>query len=161
MIKAIIAILFIFNLLACNPIQQAPQKKSTSTQSPFSCLGSQSRCEVITDLGTFVIQFSGEVEQGRIKTELPLYIQVTFNGKDNHVKLKSVNSHLEGKDMFMGKIPVFFEIDELINNVTAETLLASCSEEVMTWRLWFAVEIEETGMVNQQNFFIDFDSVRL
>ncbi len=64
--------------------------------------------------------------------------------------------------MFMGKIPVFFQRDHNeINSMVAQSLLASCSEEVMTWRLWFQVEITVDGKVQQQNFFIDFDSEKL
>lgn len=162
MIKVVTVILFIFNLLACNPIQQASQKKSIHPQSPFICLASQSRCEVITELGTFVIQFSGQVDKGKIKTELPLKIQLSFDAKIKPSQLKNVSSYLEGKTMFMGKIPVFFQMTEKNNNINiAETLLASCSEEVMTWRLWFTAEIEQAGKITQQGFFIDFDSQRL
>ena len=64
--------------------------------------------------------------------------------------------------MFMGKIPIFFEMDkDLANSMIAESLLANCSEDVMTWRLWFQVEITADGKIQQQNFFIDFDSERL
>ena len=160
MIKTVITTLFVFNLLACNPVQQASQKKNTPTQSPFTCLASQSRCEVPTDHGTFTIMFSGQLAQGKIKTELPLSIQLLFEGKEAGTQLKSVSSYLEGKTMFMGKIPVFFQLNESNNNI-AETLLASCSEEVMTWRLWLAAEINQAGAITKQNFFIDFDSQRL
>jgi len=160
MIKVVITTLFIFNLIACNPAQQASQKKNTLTQSPFTCLASQSRCEVLADHGTFTVKFSGQLAQGKVKTELPLNIQLLFNGKKADIQLKSVSSYLEGKTMFMGKIPVFFQLNEQGINI-AETLLASCSEEVMTWRLWLTADIIQAGKVSQQTFFIDFDSQRL
>jgi hypothetical protein len=162
MIKAVVVIVFIFNLLACNPIQQASQKKITHPQVPFTCLASQSSCEVSTDLGTFIIAFSGQVDTGKIKTELPFQIQLTFDGAAENFQLKNVSSYLEGKSMFMGKIPVFFEITEKSHNTTiAQTLLASCSDEVMTWRIWFTAEIEQADDIIKQDFFIDFDSKRL
>ena len=47
------------------------------------------------------------------------------------------------------------------NNMIAETLLASCSEELMTWRLWFQLEIVTEGEMKQQSIFVDFESKRL
>ncbi|PCI53006.1 MAG: hypothetical protein COB45_11350 [Gammaproteobacteria bacterium] len=162
MIKVVVVILCIFNILACNPIQQASQKKSTHSQVPFTCLASQSRCDVNTELGTFTIKFSGQVDMGKVKTELPFQIQLTFDAISQHFQLKSVSSYLEGKSMFMGKIPVFFQRAEKISDsLIAQTLLVNCSEEIMTWRLWFTVELENDEQVTQQDFFIDFDSQRL
>ncbi|MBL4765755.1 MAG: hypothetical protein JKX67_10865 [Colwellia sp.] len=162
MIKIAVVILFIFNVFACNPIQQASQKSSTQPQIPFTCLASQSSCEVNTDLGTFIIDFSGQVDKGKLKTELPFQIQLTFAALSKSFQLKNVNSYLEGKIMFMGKIPVFFQpADKSSDTVIAQTLLASCSEEVMAWRLWFSVEIEQDDKTTTQDFFIDFESQRL
>lgn len=162
MIKNFVVILFIFNLLACNPAQKSSQNKSASSQVPFTCLESQSRCDVNTDLGTFTVEFSGQADKGKVKTELPFQIQLTFKAMAENSQLKSVSSFLEGKSMFMGKIPVFFQRSEQNSHVTiAETLLVNCSEEIMTWRLWFTIEIEQKGETAQQNFFIDFDSKRL
>lgn len=162
MIKVIVVILLIINILACNPIQQASQKKNTLPQSPFTCLTSQSRCEVITDLGTFSVQFSGQLDTGKIKTELPFQVRMKFDAITDTSQLKSVSSYLEGKTMFMGKIPVFFQSSKInSDSMSAESLLASCSEEIMTWRLWFNVEIEHEEKITQQDFFIDFDSQRL
>lgn len=162
MMKAVVVILFIFNVLACNPIQQASQNKSIYPQVPFTCLTSQSSCEVSTDIGIFIIEFSGQLDKGKIKTELPFEIQLSFIAPSESFKLKNVSSYLEGKTMFMGKIPVFFEVPDKSNeSIIAQTLLASCSEEVMTWRLWFTAEIEQDGKRTQQGFFIDFDSQRL
>ncbi len=159
--KVVVVILLILNIFACNPIQQASQK-TNMPQIPFSCLASQSNCEVITDLGVFSVQFSGQADMGKIKTELPFQIQLTFDTRDKNVQLKNVSSYLEGKTMFMGKIPVFFQISNKgSNSIIAQTLLASCSDEVMAWRLWFTVEIEQADMRTKQDFFIDFDSKRL
>ena len=161
MMKVVVVILLILNIFACNPIQQASQKKNMP-QIPFSCLASQSNCEVITDLGVFSVQFSGQADMGKIKTELPFKIQLTFDARDKSVHLKNVSSYLEGKTMFMGKIPVFFQMsDKGGNSTVAQTLLASCSDEVMAWRLWFTVEIEQAEMRTKQDFFIDFDSKKL
>jgi hypothetical protein len=162
MFKIIIVIVFILNLLACDPIQQTSRQREIQKHPFFICLTSQNKCEVKSEFGRFIIKFSGEALQERIKTELPFQIQLELDATNAVSQLMSVSSYLEGKTMFMGKIPVFFEIDKNSNNtLIAESLLASCSEEVMTWRLWLQVEIITDGEVGQQNFFIDFDSQRL
>jgi len=162
MIKVVIILLFTFNILACNPIQQVSQQKSTTPQVPFTCLASQSRCEVSTELGTFTIEFSGQIDAGKVKTELPFEIQLSFDAMNQNAQLKSVSSYLEGKTMFMGKIPVFFQRAERSSeSQIAQTLLANCSEDIMTWRLWFTVDIEQVEETTKQDFFIDFDSQRL
>lgn len=162
MIKVIIVIFFIFNIFACNPIQQVSKKGGIQKRLFFTCLTSQSKCEVSSKFGRFTIQFSGQASQDRIKTELPFQIQFMLDAANEAYQLKSISSYLEGKTMFMGKIPVFFQQDKsTTNSMIAESLLASCSEDVMTWRLWFQVEITVDGEVQQEDFFIYFDSERL
>jgi hypothetical protein len=162
MIKVIILIFFIFNVSACDPVSKASSKGDNQKQTVFICMASQSECEISSKFGRFTIQLSGEAFQGKIKTELPFKIQLKLDAANQFHQLKSVSSYLEGKTMFMGKIPVFFETNNnSANLVVAESLLASCSEEVMTWRLWFQIEIATENEVEQQNFFIDFDSQRL
>ena len=162
MIKIIIVILFTFNILACEPIQQASTKGNIPKKTSFTCLTSQSKCEINSKFGLFSIQFSGDALQERVKTELPFQIQLKFDTANQAYNLKNISSYLEGKTMFMGKIPIFFEIDKKSTNaMIAESLLASCSEKVMTWRLWIQVDIVADDKVQQQGFFIDFDSERL
>jgi hypothetical protein len=162
MFRVSILILCLFGIIACDPIKQVSQNSNLNPKSPFICLSSQSRCEVSSELGTFLIDFSGQVDTGKIKTELPFYIQLTFDAITKGSKLKNVTGFLEGTTMFMGKIPVLFEsMNTNTNIVRAETLLASCHEEVMTWRLWFVVEVEQANRIKKQEFFIDFDSQRL
>ena len=162
MFKIIIVILITFHIIACEPTQQASRKDNNQKKVSFICLSSQSQCEINSKFGRFTVQFSEEDPQDKVKTELPFQIQLTLNSADNTYQLKSISSYLEGKTMFMGKIPIFFEMDNGLTNVmVAESLLANCSEEVMIWRLWFKIELFSHGEVHQQDFFIDFDSQRL
>ena len=133
MIKVFVVILLFFNLLSCGPVSKATKVNKADKPLSFVCLTSQSECEVNTKYGRFTIQ------------------------------LKSISSYLEGKDMFMGKIPVFFEngAKQEHNLMMAESLLASCSEEIMTWLFWFNIEILVDGVVQHQDFLIEFDSKRL
>jgi len=162
MIKIVIVILLTFNLFACEPVQRASKKGITAQPIEFSCLSSQSQCNIDFEFGRLRVQFSGEVEQGKIKTELPFYIQLAFKGNDTKARLSKVASYLEGKSMFMGKIPVFFKKNEKETNIYfAEALLASCSEDVMTWQLWFQLDVMVDNEIKQQSVFVDFDSKRL
>ncbi len=159
MIKAVLILVCVFNILACKPVEEKSLENKQTY--PFSCLSSQSNCLFDTELGQFSVEFSGLTEQGKLKTELPFQIQLQFEPRDKNHQLMAIESYLEGKTMFMGKVPVFFEQGAIKNNAKAETLLASCSEEVMTWRLWLTIEITTSAAVTQQSFFIDFDSKRL
>jgi len=153
-------ITMLLNVISCKPMTNADTKKRQVSHS-FACIASQHACEKTTGLGDFTVQFSGELAQGKLKTELPFYIRLKFKGAKNSYKLQKVESFMEGKDMFMGKVPVFFNVSSDNNAFIAKTLLASCSEEVMTWRLWFTVNINIEDNIKQQRFFIDFDSQRL
>jgi len=162
MIKITLFILLTFNLLACEPVQLASKKTVGEQKNSFICLSSQNQCDINFEFGRFNIQFSGQVSQGKIKTELPFQVQIQFDAINKSYKLMKVMSYLEGKDMFMGKIPVFFESDhQKVNLMVAQSLLASCSEEQMTWRLWLEVDISKGDEMSKQRFFIDFDSQRL
>lgn len=160
MFKIFIILLILINIFACEPIKQAANNKSKQQVLDFTCLTSQHICDVNTELGQFTIHFAGESQQGKIKTELPFQIKLSFNSPEESTQIKKITSYLEGKSMFMGKVPVFFQ-NEPKNTMLAESLLASCSEEIMTWRLWFQIEINADGKIHQQDFFVDFDSVRL
>lgn len=161
MIKTIIVTILIINICACEPIQAVSKPGERQKPANFTCLTSQSQCEINSILGRFTVQLSGALSQGKIKTDQPFHIQLQFNAANDAYHLKNISSYLEGKTMFMGKIPVFFERDKSSDNSRiAESLLVSCSEEIMTWRLWFHLEITGNEGIEQQDFFIDFDSQR-
>jgi len=161
--KCAISALFLVSLSACSP--DTNQQKSIT---PFQCIKSQTVCEVNTEFGTFLVTFN--VEQ--VLTELPFNIRVELkqsallNDKPREQHRFEIAGYLEGKTMFMGKIPLFFSpVDEKrgnnVNHFIAETMLGSCSEDVMTWRLWLTVE--KAGFdekMKNTSFFIDFDSTR-
>jgi hypothetical protein len=132
---------------------------------PFECLTSQSICEAKTIFGKISVKFN----VGKVLTEHPFSIRVelkkdhllndNFSPKD----LYSVVGYMEGKTMFMGKIPLFFSEDITTeqNYFVAETMLGSCSENNMVWRLWLTVEKKSENNDKQQtSFFIDFQSSR-
>lgn len=166
MFKIIPFLVAILLISACKP---AAEQGSTIEQNMAlpQCIQSQSQCEIITELATVSIKFSQVQLSGNIKTELPFYLELTELAKvedktsqlnmSKQPGLTNVSAYLEGKDMFMGKIPVFFDEHKDGNKFLAQSLLASCTEEQMIWRLW--VTIERSG--KEQRFFIDFTSQRL
>ena len=144
-------------LSACKPISDQNSNNIKQNAEPL-CISSQSDCEITTEKARFSVKFSQHKLIDKVKTELPFGIELS-----NLPDLKSskgitkVSAHLEGKDMFMGKVPVFFVSEGNDNIYRAESLLANCSEEQMIWRLWITVEVEDQS----QTFFVDFTSQRL
>lgn len=144
----------------------SPKKPEQSPAIPFQCINTQTRCEVVTEFGTVLIRFNVE----KVLTELPFSIQITrindTNAGENNKNENKMNisGYMEGKTMFMGKIPLFFNREIKGNDNSAfitETMLGSCSKDVMTWRLWLTIEKQGKSDKNQQTtFFIDFDSKR-
>ncbi|NQZ79583.1 MAG: hypothetical protein HRT52_01075 [Colwellia sp.] len=152
--KHCILVSFLWLLIACNP---KPEIKS-STIKP-QCLASQSKCVVTNELGQFNLLFNVEEIHG----ELPFELSITYDSNDNDIKF---SAYLEGKDMFMGKIPVFFTKMKNENKQISEILLANCSEDNMVWRLWVTVEASTDNektlkLKKKKTFFIDFTSTRL
>lgn len=159
-------------LFACQPAD----KKNTVLTDP-KCLPGQSQCVINTPQGEFTVLFNVE----RVLTETPFEITVLYLG--NQVDEKQVNSnanskadnkgvekisgYLEGKDMFMGKIPLFLTENKL-NEFNSQVMLGSCSRPDMVWRLWLTAQFssvnasdglnESEQVLTQQQFFIDFPS---
>jgi len=154
--KQLLSIAVLLLISACKPINE--QEKQTIPNEPAQCIKSQSECEIRTQNANFTVKFSQHKLSDTIKTELPFSIELhqsshfTQPAKQAIIK---VSAYLEGKDMFMGKVPVFFNKESDI--YLAESLLASCSEERMVWRLWITVDMID----NSQTFFVDFTSQRL
>ena len=153
---------FLFSIFSCKPPVVAGSKKTQKIVP--QCLPSQSQCLVETSIGSFNVTFSINADHNKVITEVPFHIIVKFKPlQSTTTHLKKVEGYLEGRDMFMGKIPAFFSesfIEEEKVHI-AEILLGSCSEDIMTWRLWLTVELGENSKLNSnqiKTFFIDFDS---
>ena len=91
-------------------------------------------------------------DHAEIIAETPFHL--TLRSKESSVV--SVSGYLEGKDMFMGKIPLIFE--QNANEYTARVLLGACSQPSMTWRMWLTFKDEDTG--EELTRFVDFESKR-
>lgn len=156
-------------LLGCNKKADEQQIANSLT---FQCIENQSECLIAIDVGEFNVAFS----EHKLLAERPFYIQVSANTAD---RIISLNGFIEGKAMFMGKIPVFFDQPSASKQAalqsengsgagfprqslyTAETLVAACVEEQMRWVLWLTVITEaQNGEQVKRSFPIEFDAFR-
>jgi hypothetical protein len=168
-------------LSACEQAHNSALSTTVEEQeSQAFCLTTQSECQINTDLGNFEVTFSQALpralenktenviaghtsEKGlkHIRTELPFSIIIKpVNSSELTAPVSAVSGYLEGRDMFMGKVPVFFNKAEQGDKFTATSLLASCSEDVMVWQLWLTVTLADKQK-SEQRFFVNFESLRL
>lgn len=141
----------------CKPVSEKSSENIASAL-VAQCIDSQSQCEINTEFANFNVKFSQHKLLDKVKTELPFFIELTPTSQQSPIQsITKVSAYLEGRDMFMGKVPVFFEPTDKDNVYLAQSLLANCSEEQMVWRLWITVELKD----KTQTFFVDFTSQRL
>ena len=146
-----LSVFFLFILTGCEQ-----NKKSTPPLIEPKCLTSQSACKIKSTDGDFSILFNVD----SIFTENEFEIVLVSHG---HHQIKSISAHIEGKNMFMGKIPLFFkpEKNEKTIKYITKTMLGSCNEENMRWVIFFTInKIKESGEVVDEKFLVEFDSVR-
>ncbi len=128
----------------------SPKKKENAFVKPH-CLNSQSQCHVNNALGSFDILFNVNA----VVTEQEFTISVKTDSKHENIEVKGF---LEGKDMFMGKIPLFFNNSQK-QTFTSKVMLGSCTEEYMVWRMWLIIT-DKNNTENNTKFYIDFTSKR-
>lgn len=137
--------ILIFLLSGCLP------KNQQSTFIEPHCLVSQSQCQIKTEIGAFDILFNVDT----VITENEFNIIVKSYSLNEDLEIKGF---LEGREMFMGKIPLFFKKSNEQSFITS-TMLGSCSEEEMIWRMWLTVT-DKLNNDQTHKFFIDFKSHR-
>lgn len=153
-------------LVACQPIESKPEQNKLALE--YVCLKSQSQCEFKTEMGHFAITFAqalpaslqGNAKQG-IYGELPFSVQLNVKQVDELIQVEQISAYMEGVDMFMGKVPLFFS-ESSARQYSADGLLANCSEETMVWRLWLTLKVKKTGGadLSEQTLFVDFTGQR-
>lgn len=160
----LLACLSLTVLSACD--KKAGQLDSNNENAlSFQCLENQSSCHETLDVGDFSVTFS----QAKLIAELPFILKV--DAKTNE-KVVSITGFMEGKDMFMGKVPVIFGQPHVLENIqatefkfqtsyTAETMVAACVEPEMRWIVWLTVITENlNGEQLKRSFPIEFDAYR-
>ncbi|MFD2166605.1 hypothetical protein ACFSJY_10040 [Thalassotalea euphylliae] len=118
----------------------------------MACIDGQSTCFSSLENGHLFYQF----DVSHLLAETPFNFQVFAEGVD----VIAVEGYMEGDDMFMGKIPLFFQ--ETLGGIEqnkvqdhrifrAESLFGSCSEAKMTWRVWLTVKYQKDNVINELN----------
>ncbi len=70
-------------------------------------------------------------------SEKPLQVDLTFSKK-----VENLTSRIEGRDMFMGVIPVNL-VETNKNHYQATTIYGSCSSNYMVWRMFVSFTYQE------------------
>lgn len=185
MLKRIFITFCFFTLCACQPVSLSKQK---DTAIDYQCISSQSQCIVDSELLQVKVEFAQQNNYSNnvkvadsavdnILAEMPFKVLLTLSG-ENLAKVAHVSAYLEGRDMFMGQVPLSFTLTEFksvgseknhivqenmknIQQYQAESLLANCTEETMVWRLWLIVEYKsEVNDQQKQKMFVDFTGQR-
>ncbi|TRX56955.1 hypothetical protein [Thalassomonas sp. M1454] len=114
------------------------------------CDFQQSECtKVSADLE---IKLSTEPKVVKAESEIDFELQIK-----SLKPVKITSAWLEGKDMFMGKIPLFFNPSDISATnlpitVTAQTMIGACTEDTMVWIMNIALEIEGEARLIQFYF---------
>lgn len=96
-------------LFACSPDNKLTLNADKTPQKIAQCIDEQSQCEF--DLAGAKAEVLFDVD--KITAEQPFNMVVKYHGND---KLKSITGYLEGVDMYMGKIPLFFDAQAFTND---------------------------------------------
>jgi hypothetical protein len=155
-------------LAACQPAKESNVKITAQ------CLSSQSPCVVKTAQGDFTVLFDVDP----LFTESAFEVTVRYQGRRQVAK---ISGHIEGSKMFMGKYPLFFATkasnQQEKPSFTATSMLGSCAEPDMRWRMWIRADFTDAAVQNHlslaskakanqnqnqqtQDFFIEFSSTR-
>lgn len=131
MYKSILWLIAWFLLLGCYSPDENNAQDNAKLGNKFACYNFQSTCQI--KLGDSV--FNVEFDQEQLNPETPFNVKISpIASKD---ELPKLNGYIEGVNMYMGKIPLMFEIKG--NAYIANSVFGSCSEEKMIWRINIAI----------------------
>ncbi len=149
-----IIIFLLGTLFGCQPVTNDVSEVDT-----FRCVNANP-CRINTDVGTFIITFDTPM----VITEESFSIKLSYQASpiilEKELKISAIDAFLEGKHMYMGKIPAFFHLTEQDQSFIAALLLGRCSASSMVWRLWISVSLMNkiTNKPLVESFHIDFTS---
>ncbi|WP_152593761.1 hypothetical protein [Thalassotalea sp. ND16A] len=138
LILFIIAVFFGYQLI---------ERDKPQNYGPNYCDFSAGVCVQTQKIGSFELNALPK----RVKAESEINFQLA--SKDN-AALEIQSAWLEGKDMYMGKIPLFFNAENGVYE--ANTLIGACTEEQMIWQMVIVLMINN----QQQRLVFEFMSYR-
>lgn len=112
----------------------------------FSCINTNNNCEIEIKNLSFTVLFNVE----KIRPEQEFIIAIN---KKNELPINKVSGYIEGRNMYMGKIPVVFE--ETSTQFIAKVTVGACSEPNMQWRLWLNFDAKQAYGSIEKKVFID------
>ncbi|XQW83628.1 hypothetical protein ACOYR1_10740 [Thalassotalea piscium] len=140
---------FLVGIVSCSK-----DKKATVERIEPQCLASQSACQITTSFGKLSVLFDQ-------KAIIPEQEFTLFVGNKSLEQGFNITGFIEGKSMYMGKIPLFFSSEKVNGFKTAQTMLGSCTDKKMIWSLQLTlVPTSETANNQPESFSIEFTSIR-
>lgn len=137
-IKMLAVSIIILFICGCN--KSVDQKESASLP---VCQDFQSSCTLTLGDSRFEIVF----DKIKLRPEQPFTLYLSTN---NRFSQNNISGYLEGVNMYMGKIPLFFEPTQSKNQLKAKSMFGSCSEKQMIWRLWVVeTEVGSRQVINK------------
>ncbi|QBY05857.1 hypothetical protein E2K93_16450 [Thalassotalea sp. HSM 43] len=126
---------------------QSPNLTTQISQQVESvCDFQQSLCKISRSNIDYVLDADPKV----IKSETEVQFRLSSAAFADDV---SITGHLEGKTMYMGKIPLFFNYQN--GAFVADTMIGACTEDSMVWMM--IVKVDD-GQGNVTAFSFDFTS---
>lgn len=130
--KSYVCLLFFIFINGCTNADKVPM----ATIEP-RCMEFQEKCEIKFGENALLVQF--DVEELKPEQAFNIYLKNSLSNEDIEY-----SGYMEGVNMYMGKIPLFF--DRLDTNISkAEVMLGSCSTSKMIWRIWLIIKNKTTN----------------
>lgn len=122
------------------------------------CISSQQQCSQVTSHGEYHLLF--DVDKVITETPFNYYLDIKSS-----YSVHRVDAYIEGKEMYMGKIPVFFMLNDTSKEeklIRGAGLLGSCADEYMLWVMHIAIEFKDSvsGEVIKDKISFEFTSQR-
>ena len=150
-VKLLVGLVFTMLLFGCEPTEkQEPTLAQKANENGFEsdptlCNFKEQSCNI--DVGSQRISLS--ISPGNAPSEQPLFVTLTSS-----VALEDLSVRVEGRDMFMGVIPVI--LSQTAKNTYHGTLIyGSCSSNYMVWRLIASFKIQGESKVVMFDFLAD------
>lgn len=144
LIHFIAAFVFILAITACKGDKTSGNQKNSASSksvSEMQCMAQQTPCQFDVEGGRIDVLF----DVSKVVAEQAFNMSVRYTGNKT---INTVNGYMEGVEMYMGKIPLFFEstatspsLDNTIKTQVfqGEVLVGSCSAKTMTWKIWLSL----------------------
>ena len=135
MVLAIIVV-FIYQTFISDDVEE--------NSSSISCDFERGKCGFENEFGMFLLS----AEPGLITTESEIQFGLTHEDL-NSVTIES--AYLEGRDMYMGKIPLFFEKNN--DQLIASTMIGACIEKKMVWQMVINAKYNDAPFTMSYSFY--------